>query len=652
METITGIREDQEPIDYLAPNTAQHARVLQYIKDRIEYSEEKMSVFYSRWRLNELALQAYISLPDYDKLLQARTSAKGLAAAPVAINVPFAWSTVMTIVTYLIHMFGGRSPIFQVGSMRAEQVQAARNMELLLQYNADYKKLIKALYIFLLDGETYGMAAVRTMWAQEKKKRWALVQPDPNVASLLNSMGQPATPTREQQEYISFEGNTIENIDPFMFFPDPRVPMTEVAEKGEFVFWRAFEGKHQLLKAQAQGLLKYVDTVTPYDRDQNAWADNASSRGIRALGEGHAGRNDVSGTKDIKPNFQIDQGSIEIIPYDLGLGSSRVPEKWLFTLCNKRQIIQAQKLDLPSDKHPVEVAEPASVGYAFGSLGTVDMLTPMQDLMSWFINSHVYNVRASLNNMFVVDPARVEMGDLLSPEPGKIIRLKNTMMPNFNNQRPIEQLQVSDVTRSHIGDFSLFSRLASDLTGATDNNRGLQADGGRKTATEVRVAADAGTSRLAAKGKLYSAQALTGLASQWALNYQANLTQDFELSVLGQNGLAHTVRLNPETVSGDFYYPIHDGTLPLDKAGMFDIWQQLMLGVAQDPGNPAAGIPPLRSSFDMVSMFTWVAQLGGAQNIESFKINQVPTGDAMNAIGSGQGISIQDAMAAMGGGIG
>ncbi len=34
-------------------------------------------------------------------------------------------------------------------------------------------------------------------------------------------------------------------------------------------------------------------------------------------------------------------------------------------------------------------------------------------------------------------------------------------------------------------DFPLFQRIGNDLTGATDNMRGLQDSGGRKTATEV-----------------------------------------------------------------------------------------------------------------------------------------------------------------------
>lgn len=642
-EEIPGIKEGQEPIDYLRPASPQHEKLLTHLRQRMDYAEERMSSFYPRWRMNELALQAYISLPDYEKMLKSVQEKKNAPSVAVSINVPFAWATINTIVTYLIHMFGGRSPIFQVGSMRGEQVKQAKNMELLLQYNADYKKFIKALYFFLMDGETYGLGVLRTMWTQEKRNKWKLVQPEAEVASLLNAMGQPIRPERVKSSYICFEGNTIENIDPFMFFPDPRVPMTDVSEKGEFVFWRAFEGKHILQKEQAAGRLKWVDTVevTSGTYNTGVGGNNASARGIRALGEGQPGKETTAGRGYVAQNYQVDQGTIEIVPKDFGLGTSAVPEKWLFTWLNGKQIIQAQPLDSPSDKHPVEVVEPNSVGYSFGNLGTVDMLGPMQDMMSWFMNSHIYNVRASLNNMFVVDPSRVEMGDLANPEPGKIIRLKNTMMPQLNNRPAIEQLQVADVTRGHINDFSMFQRMASDLTGATDNNRGLQEAGGRKTATEVRVSSDAGTSRLAAKGKLYSTMALVGLAEQWCLNYQANMSEAFQVSVLGQNGQMDSVIIDPDNVQGDFYFPVHDGTLPIDKVGMLDIWRQIFLGIAQDP--------ELRQRYDMPAMFNFIAQLGGATNISSFQLQVQPTQDAMQQVDTGAGVPLSQVMETFGG---
>lgn len=638
------LTEEKAPIDFLAPDSKQHEYVLDYLLARLRFSENKMKKFYPRWRQNELMLQAYVSAKDWEAMDSAFRTGKeipGIEDSPVAINVPFAWATVNSIVTYLLHMFAGRSPIFQVSSYRAEQVRRAKNMEMFLQYNADVVKFVRTLYFFLMDGETYGVAALRTLWKRELKQRPVMVPPDPNVQAIAASVGRQAQPQKKMQDYVAFEGSSAANIDPFMFFPDPRVPMHECNVKGEFVFWRAFMGKHELLKAQASGQLKYVDKVDPNSgRDRNDSGDDNSRRAVRALGDSGDSSN-VGRDAQLPGNYQVDQGTIEIIPNDLGLGTSKVPEKWMFTILNKTQIVQAEKIDLPSGKHPVEVAEPNSVGYAFGQLGTVDMLGPMQQVMSWFMNSHIFNVRASLNNMLVVDPTKVEMQDLKSPKPGKLIRLKNTAFGLSDPKNAIQQLTVSDMTRGHISDFQMFGRLAADLTGASDNNRGLQDAGGRKTATEIRTAADAGTSRLAAKGKVYSAMAFTGLAETWALNAQTNLSEQFELSVLGAQEPGSTVRLDNAAIQGDFVFPVNDGTLPVDKLAMLEVWKEIYTAVIADP--------QIRAQYDIIEMFDWMAQLGGAQNIKQFRLNMVPQQQQMQQMQSGQGMPMGELVRAFAG---
>ncbi len=642
-ETRRQIGPDEKPIDFVRPGSPEHDHVFRYIKDRLKFAIEKMTPFHPRWRTNELMLQAYISLGDYDQMLKDMKDKKSAPAMPLAINVPFAWATVNTIVTYLLHMFGGRRPIFQVSSYRAEQVERASNMEMFLQYNADAQRFLRNLYFFLMDGETYGLAVMRTLWSRKTNKRRIIMPQDPDMEALSQSMGVTLPPNIEEQEYVMFEGNSIQNIDPFMFFPDPRVPMHEVSEKGEFVFWRAFQGRMSLIKAEAKGQLKWVSET----REDN-WAggledrSDFSARGMRSFGEAHPGQASTHDSR-VKPNCQLDQGTIELIPYDLGIGTSKVPEKWIVTIMNETQIIQLEPIDLPGDKHPVTVVEPNSMGYAFGQLGTVDFLGPLQGLMSWFLNSHVYNVRASLNNMFVVDPTRVEMQDLRDPEPGKIIRLKNTAFGMADPRLAVTQLAVSDVTRSHVSDFNLMGRLGADLTGATDNMRGLQDGGSRKTATEIRVTGEAGASRLASKGKIYSAMGLSPMAEMWALNAQMNLTESFETNVLGQSAVGKgSIRITPENLQGDFMFPIHDGTLPMDKIGLLDVWKEIFQAVLADP--------QLRSSYDVLSMFDWIAQLGGGQNIKSFRLNVVPQEQQMQALSSGQGVPMSEIAAMMGGG--
>jgi hypothetical protein len=96
-----------------------------------------MQKFYPRWTANERRAQAYVTLPDYEKLLKEQNDAGG-APQIVTITIPHSYATIATMVTYWLHTFAGRSPMFPVRSHQGEKVKNALSMEILLQYNADH----------------------------------------------------------------------------------------------------------------------------------------------------------------------------------------------------------------------------------------------------------------------------------------------------------------------------------------------------------------------------------------------------------------------------------------------------------------------------------------------------------------------------------
>ncbi len=600
------VQAEKRPIERLAPRTDHHAFVLKYLLTRLEMAEEAMRNFYPRWQVNEKKHQAYINLPDWEKELKALNNS-GEPAKVVSITVPYAFATISTIVTYLMQTFTGRKPMFQVGSNKAESAEGSRNMEIALQYQADHVRLIKHLFQFLQDGELYGVGILKTKWKRVTSRR--TVWKAGPITRMFGSVFQ-GKPQKVKEERVSYSGNDVSSVDPYMFFPDPRVPMADVNRRGEFVFWRAYDGKHTLKREEASGSFRWVDDA------KNALPHNlySSNKPLRQTlnGGGESAPYNFYRKAGVKDYYQIDQGSVEIIPAELGLGESQRPEKWIFTILNKSQIVQAEPLDADHDMHPVAVSEPYTQGYGFGNNGMLDYLAPMQDTLSWFINSHIDNVRSTLNNMFIVDPSMIEMQDLKSPGAGKIIRLKEASYGR-DVRSALSQLQVSDVTGRHISDFENLMRLGDALSSVTDNLRGLSDSSSRKTATEVRTSGEAAASRLASHSRLISAQAIIDLTEQMAVNTQQYLDEDFYVHVLGEKALKTPIHIQPEHLTGDFYYPIHDGTLPLDKVALLDVWKEIFLGVAQDQ--------ELRQQFSVIKIFEHIAELGGARNIDQFKID-------------------------------
>lgn len=602
----------------LAPGTPEHRKVLSYLKERLEFSERKMADFYPRWRVNERKLQAYVTLEDYERILDAQNR-RGKPPKVVSLVMPYAHAVVQTTVTYLIHTFCGRQPIFQVSSYDGTQAKQARNLEKMLQYNADKTKLILQIYNMLTNAEVYQFGVVRVGWQDDVRER----QRTQSVPAYdMYGMATGSTSIQSRVQELVYSGNVVQSIDPFLFFPDPTVPMTQVSRYGEYVFWRNFKSHIWCKSEEAQGRLKHVDAVTR-EMPQN-FGDSDSDRAARSQGAAIAGESRDTENNSTVRMIQIDEGTVDIIPKMLGLGDGEKPERWLFTIGNKSVIMRAERLEADHGLHPVAVIEPNALGEAFGSISTVDVVGPVQDHISWLINSHMQNVRGVINNRLVVNPHYIEMSDLRkdptdpNADDSFIVRMKQSAFGSAPKDG-IFQLAVQDVTQNNIKNIDMLIRMGHMFAGINDNLMGLQDSSGRKTATEVRVAGEAGASRLAAKARVCSAQGLSDLPMMMGINLQQRLNVEFYQKVLGSSGAEAPFITGPDAIAGDFNYPINDGTLPLDRALLLGVWKEILLAVAQDQ--------ELRQTYSLPKIFAYVADLGGATNIETFKVQQMP--DAM-----------------------
>lgn len=604
--------------ELLKVNTPAHEKLLAHLRDRLKASESMMTGLYGRFRTNEAKFQAYVSLPDHEKIAKQMND-EGKPPEIVSVQVPYAFAVALTTCTFMLHTFCGRSPMFQVSSYKVNtNADNGPYMEAMLQFNADYTNLVYVFWQYFLDCEIYGFGAIRNMWVVEKGQK-IVWQPNPMMGAAMPGVNSPQ-PTKIPmiEETIHYEGNKAFNVDPYWFFPDPRVPMKDVAKKGEFVFWRDFSILADLKEAESDGLLFNINDV----KETTGWRQQETNRTKKSGGSDLGFRN-ISDA-DLKA-VKIDQGTCKIVPKDFGLSDSDRVEKWMFSIANDTTIIQAEPLDMMHNEHPVVVGEPLTMGYSFGSLSMLDMIGPIQDSLSWFLNSHMFNVRAVMNDTLIVNPALVELADLKRDvgKPGRIIRLKQSAIA-ADPRMAVAQLPVQDVTANHITDMQVLRKIGDDLSAVTDNVRGSQELSGRRSATEVRVTGEASASRLSAKAKLHSVMAIRPLALQMISNIQEKQSQEFFLQVAGE-----PVGIDPVMLAGDFTIPVHDGTLPLDRVAMLDVWKELFMAISQNP--------QLQMRFDVFGIFEYLATLAGAKNIKQFQVNvQTPQGQQAVAMAAAQ----------------
>ena len=603
--------QGKRPIDLLAPNTERHTAVLKYLLERLGAGERGMSPRYSRWRLNETQFQAYINLADHERILREARQNKSMPEI-TSLVVPYTYSTLMAIVTYHLQVFAGADPIFKVNAVKPESMQVQEWVELALGRNCGHVRMVLKIFQFLLDTQIYNLGVMRNLWKTEE--RFTTVSRAPQIASPMGMVPDLSAPKdRVRERRVMFEGTGVTNIDPFMFFPDPRVATVEVNRKGEFVFWRDFEGMHSLVAQEQQGTIKWLDQIGKRPRPMTTGGEASIPKSNRNMGSSGELDSSLWRNKDyqLEDYVQLDQGSVIIQPSKLGLGDSDEPDKWLFTIANKNQIIQAEPLDLDHGMHPVVVSEPYSMGYAPGGQSMAEMLEPIQAGMSWMLNSHIANVRAFINNSFVLDPNAIDMTSFKDGRPGRIIRLRPSAIGR-DIKTVIQQLQLYDATQQHIADMEVLRRFGDMISAVNDNIRGLQQTGGRKTATEVRTAIESGASRLVMQARVISSQAMVDQAEQMCINMQQLTTEPFMLQVIGPDGLQKLQNVSPEQLVGDFEFPVTDGTLPLDKIAILDVWKEIFQIVATNP--------MLQQMYSIDQIFEFVCELSGARNINKFKL--------------------------------
>jgi hypothetical protein len=473
----------------------------------------------------------------------------------------------------------------------------------------------------------YGVQVMRMLWKVERRMRTTWQQANPAPMLFIGSAQQPV-----REEVVVFEGNELRNIDPFKFFPDPRVPMSEVSEKGEFVFWRENEGRFRLKKAEQQGFVKWVAAVP---KGLNKPAGETESQRGRLAGQRTANwRTGEFGLEDI----QIDQGTVDLVPSEWGLGDSDSYEKWLFSIGNKQQIIQAEPLGLDHGRHPVIVGEPHTTGYEFGQMAMTDMIGPMQEFLSWMFNSHIFNVRAALNNTFLVNPQMVDMQDMKNPGPGRVIKMRPAAFGQ-DIKNAFYQVPVTDVTSGHIQDMQIVQRMADNVSATNDSLRGVTTAGGRKSATEIRQSGEAGASRLAYRARLISAQSIVPLADMETMNFQQLMSQEVFLKTLGSEALKDPISLGPNDIVGSFYFPVHDGMLPLDRVALLEVWKEIFQALI--------GVPGFAQAFDLMGVFEYMAKLGGATNLSTFRVQTMGNQQIDQAVAAGNMVPAAQAKGAL-----
>lgn len=605
--------------------TPKHQRILDAVLERIKISRNKMAARYEHFKQMEELYIAYIPEQENDRLRRLSREQKGTQTY-TTIEIPYSYAILMAAHMYWTSVFLGRNPVHQYMGRHGEAEMKVQAMEALIEYQVTVGQMLVPYYVWLLDAGKYGLGVLGTYWEEEYSIISEIKEQPRTYRGIPLPFAKPER-VRVSEKILQYAGNRAYNVRPQDFLPDPRVPITRFQD-GEFAGRRTDVGWNFIKKREAEGIYFNIDHLKKI-REERTTRDGGSPQIELPENDPFTGVNDI---KDVG-STEIHEMCIELIPRDWDLGSSTYPEKWVFTVANEKLIVGCQPLGLYHNKFPFDVLEYEMDGYALFKRSMLEIIKPLNTVISWLFNSHFYNVRKALNNQFIADPSRLMMSDLTNPEPGKVIRVK----PQAYGQdvrTMLTQVPVTDITRTHLADVKFVESLIQRVSGVVDAVMGMPMQGGRQTATESRITSGFSVNRLKTNAEYMSALGFAPHSSKMVQNTLQKYNQEKAFKIAGSlpPGQDPYIMITPDVIAGNYDFIPVDGTMPADRFAMVQMWNQLMQSMAN--------FPQILQQYDIGGIFGYIAQLGGIKNLKQFRINVVPDGQLFGQAGAGNVIPI------------
>jgi hypothetical protein len=217
------------------------------------------------------------------------------------------------------------------------------------------------------------------------------------------------------------------------------------------------------------------------------------------------------------------------------------------------------------------------------TLGLADLIYRLQEVISWFINSHITSVRRVMNNRLIVNPSTVETKSLDGE--GDIYIRKGVGMA-IPPERLVGQLRVQDVTAGHMGDVELISRIMQVVTGVNDMAQG-QFNTGRRSATEARNVAGGAAGRMKMHAHLVWETGLGRLGRLMLSNVRQALSYDSFAAIVGEaedTQQRHAAfRGTPQEVARGADYFMFDSTFAAEHGYVAQSLQELLISAMSNP---------------------------------------------------------------------
>ena len=591
-------------------------KILNQVRNYLKVAGDSLSQHWTSWEKADQLYRAYRVRDQED----AQANLKG---EPGKLIIPVAYAQVQTAVSFIFSTFTQKDYIYELVGRGPEDQRVAMGLQRDLGYQIDRMQFLLHLYLWLLDTYKYGVGIIKCEW-DERYETVRVAQPVlPTIFQrAASALGLGKSPSQVYEEataeILQYEGNKVRVVAPFNFYYDTSLPFARFQEG-------AFAGNEEVFARSTienkEGSLYFGTAHIPTEltpdvlQERQRYVTRAQEYGGELLSTQFNQRLGVQ-------QLFVSEVIFSIIPKKwkeetgIDLGDESYPVKFVATIANDRKVIRFEPYGYLHNKFPYAIMEYSPDSVNAVNPGIPETIEELQTLMTWFLNSHVANVRKAIKNRFIGIADRLYSEDIDSNK--ALIRVKQG---TNDLGRVIQQLQVTDVTQNHIRDMETLLKLIQITTGISDNALGMYASG-RRSATEMRNV-NAGTAvRLRMNATLNWTQGMEPLGKMMLANTRQGRSREVYASILGEDVQKYpfetTILASPNQVAGGFDFKPYDAALPSDNHARAGHLMTLMEVLLKSPD--AAQIFDINPKL----LLEHILHLFGIHNINDFSLSNQP----------------------------
>jgi len=605
---------EEQPLEVrLAYGTGLHNIIVARLRARQEMAQKKIEERYDAWDAVDESTRLFLDLSKSAKRADGSVdTSKKENPFDRGLVVPVSYTLLDIYLTQLLGIFTARDPYIQLGGRGGEDVSRAKVMEVTLAYDTEQMKYVMVVHALFQDGLKYGIGVVYDTW--DERPGWIYPPEDPGIKGIIRkALGIEVPP----KWGVLAEHNRWANVDPFLFWPDPRVPISRLQE-GEFVGHRTFRGYHWLVERSQKHdgpyfnleFLKEVAGARETQQDRSRSRFTSTDLNVK----------ETADSLD-RGWFACDHLQVKLIPAEWKLGPGDLPEIWWFTVAEKGLIIRAHKSDYRHGKFTYAAIEPNHDPHVLFNPGKLEDANGMQRIINWIVNVNVTAAMKALNDAGIVNDDCLVLTDLTHPNPGRWVRLTQEGKRRNAGGIPVaammERFPPMDVSSVNMQLAGYLYDQFQRMFGISDTLMAMPTSD-KRTLGEVQQVNAAATQRIAKLAKIFDDQAIGELSSRAVANRQQFTTQQQWYRIPGGlvDELGVNMQIGAEDLAGDFDYIPITPTLPNDPSRNPMVIIKILEMVAKFP--MLAVDPTTGRRLNFIALFKEACRLQGMKNISTF----------------------------------